>query len=410
MNIMMHENFGMDWKNEAVCILPGRDYFIDKQKQVIRIYTAKGLVWFAQQMNEGGGSVIENRLVVLEADIDLGGREWEPIGGCGETYFGGVFDGQGHVVRNLTIFGNYKYSGFFSRVKGCAEKSAVICNLCLEDVRIDCWGKAGTLAGEMEYAEVRGCSFTGSVVSGNEAGGVAAFLENCKVTSCYSLVKTKSLGLDAGGIAANIRECSMEYCFASGGVEGQTCAGGMVATVSGSSISGCFASGVIIGMATLGGLVGVLKKSSYIEYSYSTAKVGCRETCWENSAGGLFGQNDDSFDVVEVCRLKNCYAAGVVEGKGRFAGSFCGSGFGKMEKCWYEGSLNHKMPAVGKVIEHFLCQDFPLAVEYRKGIFDNEDSGDKWFVKEGFYPQLPYFAEHPDAWIREASMESARIK
>ncbi|MBR4732943.1 MAG: hypothetical protein IK081_09275 [Lachnospiraceae bacterium] len=46
-----------------------------------------------------------NMFVYLENDIDLAGYDWVPMGwnGSGNNRFDGVFDGQGHVIRNMTI-------------------------------------------------------------------------------------------------------------------------------------------------------------------------------------------------------------------------------------------------------------------------------------------------------------------
>ena len=47
------------------------------------------------------------KTILLGADIDLGGKNWVPIGtttgASGTTGFMGTFDGQGHYIKNLTI-------------------------------------------------------------------------------------------------------------------------------------------------------------------------------------------------------------------------------------------------------------------------------------------------------------------
>lgn len=82
---------------------------------------------------------------VMAADIDLGNREWTPIGiqytTSGTTYsdrwFGGVFDGNGHVIKNLKIGTSssrtrIKHAGLF----GIINASAKIYNLGLETANI----------------------------------------------------------------------------------------------------------------------------------------------------------------------------------------------------------------------------------------------------------------------------------
>jgi len=74
----------------------------------------------------------------LVNDIDLSGVEWVPIG-----TFNGTFDGQGYVIRNLTITENaYEYNGLF----GYAV-SAVIKNIGLEDTNINLTSSSSIYAG-----------------------------------------------------------------------------------------------------------------------------------------------------------------------------------------------------------------------------------------------------------------------
>ena len=47
----------------------------------------------------------------LTADIDLSGVEWVPIGADDTDPFTGTFDGQGHVISNMTIIGDVQYAG-----------------------------------------------------------------------------------------------------------------------------------------------------------------------------------------------------------------------------------------------------------------------------------------------------------
>ena len=72
----------------------------------------------------------------LTSDIDLEGEEWTPIGDNAtnsyDSRFRGVFDGQGHVIRNLTITGERQYSGLFGYVS-----DAVIKNIGLEGTNIN---------------------------------------------------------------------------------------------------------------------------------------------------------------------------------------------------------------------------------------------------------------------------------
>ena len=58
----------------------------------------------------------------LVNDIDLGGAEWTPLGTTTSNSFTGTFDGQGYVIKNLTITrGTHQYAGLFGYASSNAE-------------------------------------------------------------------------------------------------------------------------------------------------------------------------------------------------------------------------------------------------------------------------------------------------
>lgn len=408
--MMTGENLVTAWECKAREALVERDYRIDLQCSVIRIYTAAGLAWFAKCVNDPDEYPDGIKSGVLEEDVDLSGREWMPIGCCEDAPFRGNFDGQRHIIKGLTISGSFKLSGFFGCVRGEEGKErAKLRDICLEGVDIDCWGKAGALAGTMEYTQVDGCSSAGSVISGNEAGGIAAYMCGCVMKDTYSVANVKSLGLDAGGLAACMEKCILEYCFSPSEVRALACAGGITAVASECLVSGCFASGKVWGAEAPGGLVGIIKKLSRLEYCYTTVHVICLPACWENCVGGLLGQNYASFDVEEACQVKNCYAASVVEGKSRFLGAFSGSAFDKMPDCRYDKRLNPGLPATGRRVKHKFCTDIPVPVE-PSGWQSLSGWDEKWLAGETYYPQLRYFACHPNPAVRNMSGVSVQNK
>ena len=108
------------------------------------ISSAAELAGLAQLVNNNS-NWSNNKHFVLTADIDLNNREWTPIGiqytTSGVTYsdrwFNGVFDGNGHVVKNLKIGTasnrtKIKHAGLF----GILNSSAKIYNLGIETANI----------------------------------------------------------------------------------------------------------------------------------------------------------------------------------------------------------------------------------------------------------------------------------
>ena len=82
-----------NWKRETD-FSPERKKFLIKSKDEFLL--------FADLVNKGDNRVT-NALVRLECDIDLGGKSIDPIGTTRENSFKGIFDGNGHSVKNFRI-------------------------------------------------------------------------------------------------------------------------------------------------------------------------------------------------------------------------------------------------------------------------------------------------------------------
>ena len=70
------------------------------------------LLKFAKAVNAGDYDEKTDAVVVLDADLDLSGVEWTPIGqanasGDIEHCFSGKFYGNGHVISNLDFSSGY---------------------------------------------------------------------------------------------------------------------------------------------------------------------------------------------------------------------------------------------------------------------------------------------------------------
>lgn len=149
----------------------------------------------------------------LTADIDLDGIAWEPIEGT----FTGTLDGQGHVIRNLSIVGDYSYAGLFARVGGVYyvgstlyAHTPVFKNLGMESVNIDV--KVATSAdigglfayNQRGHVTVSNCYADGQITGegntirvggliGRTAGINPAGILN--ITDCYNAVAVTAKGV-----------------------------------------------------------------------------------------------------------------------------------------------------------------------------------------------------------------------
>jgi hypothetical protein len=111
----------------------------------------------------------------LNFDPDADGKGFRPVGVGGWVYtpFEGHFDGNGHIIRNLTINRPLEDSvGLF----GLAG-AAVIERVGLEDVSIVGYEAVGAVVGATEGTLIREVYATGST-SGHLSGGVVGFLKH----------------------------------------------------------------------------------------------------------------------------------------------------------------------------------------------------------------------------------------
>ena len=185
----------------------------------------------------------------LVNDIDLSDGAWTPIQGAGSV-FTGIFDGQGFVIRNMTVTrGNLNNNaGLFAEI--CSD--SVIKNVGLEDANVSINIDSGTVLLVGGMVGINNGTITNSYVTGSVSG------ESTRVDAY------------AGGIAGRNRGIILD-CYST-------------ASVAVSSRSS----------AAAGGIVGENDSSnalSAIRNTYSTGFVNVRRG---RALGGVIGINRDS--------------------------------------------------------------------------------------------------------------------
>ncbi len=188
---------------------------------------------------------------ILMNDIDLAGYDWTPIGGAtGNTFRNGELNGNGYVIRNLTVDDTSVSGGLFG-----ITASMRILNLGLENVSINGGYYSGGLVGQAS---------TGTTVENCYANGV--------VTGTY--IVGGLVGQTA--ISSVIRE-SYANCDVSG--EGRV--GGLTGSVYNGSVVDSYSLGSVYGTyrtAYVGGLIGSLQGPIEISNCYTRAEVSSEST------------------------------------------------------------------------------------------------------------------------------------
>ncbi len=91
---------------------------VDPKRKSVRIKNASDLEKFCEKINTGDKEYI-NAYVTVEADINCGGKKFSPIGITRTNSFCGIFDGKGHIIKNLSIKGRTSGNfGFFGYMRG----------------------------------------------------------------------------------------------------------------------------------------------------------------------------------------------------------------------------------------------------------------------------------------------------
>lgn len=196
------------------------------------IENAKQLAYLARQINDG---VISSKNITFKLNgyIDLSNKYWMPIG-TKEHPFMGTFDGNGYVVRGLTIDGSIEgytginYGGLFGYVQ-----DATIINVGIESPIIENVDYAGGLAYKVTNSRVEKIytdigDSVNAVVSGNKgAGGLIYSMEYCAqlesnnsnggLYSSYNgvpVVATVNGERNiVGGLVATMKNCFIANCY-----------------------------------------------------------------------------------------------------------------------------------------------------------------------------------------------------
>jgi len=327
----------------------------------------------------------------LIADInmaDFTGTQYQIIGNA-TTKFTGTFDGNDHVISNLTYIttsSSTYYVGMFGYTS-----YAQIKNLGLDNVNFSAKSRfLGGLVGYQSYGSIANCYITGKVSSNSSTsysyvGGLIGYQTSGSAESCYNSANISSVSPHnasyAGGLIGEQWYGTAEDCYSDGTVISSASsyssyAGGLVASqyhstaansrntgsvTSSSSGSDSYAGGLVgdqfygtittccstgsvastassnFSYSYAGGLLGV-QDSSSVANCYSTGSVtsDTSSTLCYTYSGGLIGYQYNDSDVI----IQNCYSAGVVSTSGTltYKGGFLGyyGGKGTITACFWD--------------------------------------------------------------------------
>ena len=256
------------------------------------ITTVQELQQFAEAVNRGDYDAKIDAVVSLEADLDMTGIAWTPIG-CADVkhYFSGKFYGNGHTISNFDFSSSYgikAVGGFFGYIE-----NAEIFSLKIQ-------GKLDVTAAK-EYTYF---------------GTVAGYAARCKIFDCASEVAFTNNGkyvYGFWGMCGYAKDTMIEYCESNGAI-----------TVTGD-----------MGSLYLGGIAGYISGKSEIRYCSNSGVLQINAP----HGGGIAGQLGAGAKIINSFFKGNLTPIGKgIEDIGGIAGTV--SGGAEISHCYFAGEIN----------------------------------------------------------------------
>ena len=383
LSVTLYDESGKAWSRRgasAVTLEAGRalnlgvlepDMFVPEsgyelEGDTYHIYGRDGLEAWASD------PAVLTRDVVLEADIDMSGTSWVPVGTDMSSGYAGDFDGNGKIIGGLTVTSGGN-AGFF----GAVAASGRVHDLKFSDAQVTGTGNsfAGVIAGA-SLGVIEDCNVTASEVSGQYAGAVTGN-NSVQVNRCDAVGVSVTGTFSAGGIAG-LSYGKIEYCTLSGesrivasggssragGIVGSTSKEGGVKTsgrvlkcaVEGAFISGLWAGGIagengfgIIAQcvadnvtlthaqsgssARLGGIAGYNSRGDVVASYSAWSEIGA-EGLVSEAEGGVVGYNNNSWANVYGCYSTHVFLLGTVSGDESGKGCIAGYTNGNVTSCY----------------------------------------------------------------------------
>ena len=297
----------------------------NEQSSKTSITTVDELLEFAKAVDNGEYDDKTDAVVSLDADLDLTGVAWTPIGsvfaadGTLLHYFSGKFYGNGHTISNLDFSENYGKSeypsfGFFSEVYG-AEISGLTIQGKL-DVSNSGYVYFGTVAGVAADSKISDCasnvSFTDTdkYINGTVAlcgYAINSTIEYCQNKGDFSITQDVT-SFQMGGIVGLAQNSTVQYCANTGDMTSWTpCTGGIVGQLfQNSKIINCYSTGKMVplgnGTTDFGGIAGIVGAGTEIRHCYFAGEMDLSQytaTTPYKRLGGIVGGVSSDTPVFE---------------------------------------------------------------------------------------------------------------
>jgi hypothetical protein len=296
------------------------------------------------------------------ADIDMAGVTFTPIGVSNTTAFTGTYDGDNHIISNLSINATTDYTGMFTYVNGGTLKNIKLYKEIVNSTK----GYTGGLAGQIiNNSSVTNCGSSGATITGvNYIGGLfgtcASNVSKCFVVGLNMTGTSIMLGGFAGAINANVSsQVTISQCFVEGTIDGT-------------------------GQTFIGGFIGMLGGYYLVKDCYSKCNVkgNMYVSGFVAFAGGGTGSTV----------LSNCYTASPVTATTTNAGAFTGETGSSLTitNCYWDKTISIITTDKGNANSGYATAKTTAQMQ-TQSTFTNYDFTNIWAINSGEYPHLQYY-------------------
>ena len=225
-------------------------------------------------------------------------------------FFVGVFDGNGHTIRNLT--------GCRGLIGGLGSGAEI------KDL------------GVIEVNITSPAAFVGGLVCVVEDG-----LRNpVIITRCYTTGIVTALGSSSVGGLVGYNRAKVTECHSTAVVSGEDIVGGLVGE-NGGLVANCYSTGTVSGNESVGGLVGTNGTTAQGGYSGDViTSCSSGEVEGNECVGGLIGNNDSG-------SVFDCYSTGAVSGISYIGGLVGYSAQVDVARCYSTGPVSGSGDHIG---------------------------------------------------------------
>ncbi len=276
---------------------------------------------------------------IMMNDIDLAAwGNWTPVGETA-TPFSGVFDGNGYMIKNMTVditSNEIVYASFLGYTLNSVVFNLGIVN---SEISAEVASSNSIYAGiisAMSYSSAFSNCFSGGTIYTainsqgfytNDVGGLLGFGDSVSVINCYNTADVTALSSNnaicAGGINGMMRQSEIKRCSNAGKISASNAnyiyTGGIVGCTGDayeSDINDCYNSGEIVAdsqeFAYVGGLTGL---SSNIMNSYNVGSLSAKSQVPNCIfVGGIAGETvfhritaSENMKTAFDAYLTNCY-------------------------------------------------------------------------------------------------------